>query len=155
MELREYKSNDCDMLAQLFYNTVHKVNSKHYSKEQLDVWATGNVDISPWDISFSEHNTIIAEKDGEIVGFGDMDDNGYLDRLYIHNDHQRQGIATVIVNRLEQQAILHGISHFTTHASITAIPFFENRGYHAIRENKVVRSGIVLTNFVMEKDLVR
>jgi putative acetyltransferase len=30
MELREYKSTDCEQMAQLFYNTVHSVNVKDY-----------------------------------------------------------------------------------------------------------------------------
>lgn len=155
MKVRKYKTDDCFVLAELFYNTVHIINSVDYSKKQLDVWATGNVNIPDWDKSFSEHNTVIAEIDSNIVGFGDMDDNGYIDRLYIHSDYQRQGIATAIVNKLEQQAKIRGISLFTTHASITAKPFFEQRGYHIVCENKVVRSGVELTNFIMEKEITK
>lgn len=153
MRLREYNSEDCTVLAKLFYNTVHIVNAIDYSKEQLDVWATGNVSIPDWDKSFSEHNTIIAEIDDAVVGFGDMDQSGYLDRLYVHCNHQRKGIATAIVNALEQQALASGIFSFTTYASITAKPFFKQHGYHIIRENKVVRSDVELTNYLMMKDI--
>ena len=45
MELREYKSTDCEQMAQLFYNTVHSVNVKDYTEEQLNAWATGSVDL--------------------------------------------------------------------------------------------------------------
>lgn len=45
MVIREYQSLDCEVLAEFFYNTVHTVNVKDYTKEQLDVWATGNVDL--------------------------------------------------------------------------------------------------------------
>lgn len=45
MIIREYQSSDCKELTQLFYNTVHTVNSSDYTKEQLDVWANGNVDL--------------------------------------------------------------------------------------------------------------
>ena len=38
------------------------------------------------------------------------------------------------------------------HASITARPFFEKRGYRVIKEQKVERQGVLLTNFVMEKE---
>ena len=38
-----------------------------------------------------------------------------------------------------------------THASITARPFFENRGYQVVREQQVERQGVFLTNYVMEK----
>ena len=37
-------------------------------------------------------------------------------------------------------------------ASITARPFFEKRGYRVIREQQVERKGILLTNYVMEKE---
>jgi len=33
---------------------------------------------------------MVAEVDGRIVGFLAMDDS-YIDRLYVHPDHQRQG----------------------------------------------------------------
>ena len=139
-------------MAELFYNTVHTVNARDYTEVQLNAWATGSIDLTAWDRSFSEHNTLVAIHDGVIVGFGDMD-GGYLDRLYVHRDHQRQGIATAIVSELEAQATASGISVFTTHASITAKPFFEKRGYVSVSERKVIRSGMELTNYAMEKRL--
>lgn len=151
MNIRKYKSEDCREMAKLFYDTVHKVNIKDYSKAQVNVWATGNIDISSWDKSFLDHNTIIAEENGVIVGFGDMDSNGYLDRLYVHKDHQGKGIATWIVHILESKAGTANISSFTTHASITAKPFFEKCGYKAISKNRVVRDGVELINFMMKK----
>ena len=41
----------------------------------------------------------------------------------------------------------------TTHASITARPFFEQRGYRVVKEQQVERRGQMLTNYVMVKDL--
>ena len=40
----------------------------------------------------------------------------------------------------------------TTHASITARGFFEKRGYVTVREQKVLRHGVLLTNYVMMLD---
>lgn len=96
-----------------------------------------------------ENTTIIAETNNLIVGFGDIEGNGYLDRLYVHKDYQRQGIATKIVDKLEQDIV----STVTTYASITAKPFFEQRGYRVIRENIVSFGGIELMNYLMEKKL--
>lgn len=39
-----------------------------------------------------------------------------------------------------------------THASITARPFFEKRGYRVVKEQQVNRQGILLINYVMEKE---
>lgn len=148
MVIRKYSSSDCEQLAELFYQTVHTVNAKDYTKEQLDVWAIGCVDLEKWDQSFSEHYTVVAVENGVIAGFGDIDESGYLDRLYVHKDYQNQGIATAICDELEQSIRADQI---TTHASITAKPFFELRGYKVVREQQVIRGGIPLTNFVMEK----
>ena len=96
MQLREYEPADCEQMAELFYQTVHSVNAKDYTEEQLNVWATGKVDLHEWDKSFQEHRTIVAVEGDEIVGFGDIDRTGYLDRLFVHKDHQREGIASAI-----------------------------------------------------------
>ena len=78
--------------------------------------------------------------------FGDIDETGYLDRLYVRADMQGEGVATAICDRLE--SIVEGT--IVTHASITAKPFFEKRGYAIVREQQVERRGILLTNYVME-----
>lgn len=105
MMLRKYQPSDCSEMAELFYHTVHGINARDYSKEQLDAWATGQVDLDKWNQSFLEHESVVAVEDGNI----------------------------------------------TTHASITARPFFERRGYKAVKEQQVERQGISLTNFVMVK----
>lgn len=147
MIIREYQSADCKELTELFYNTVHTVNAKDYTKEQLDVWATGQINLEKWNQSLQEHFSIVVVDDDVIVGFGDIDKTGYLDRLFVHSDYQGKGIATSICNQLE--AAVQG--NIVTYASITARPFFENRGYIVIKEQQVVRQGISLTNFIMEK----
>lgn len=148
MIIRKYQPSDCKELTELFYNTVHNVNAKDYTKEQLNVWATGQVDLEKWNELFQEHFSIVAVDDEIIVGFGDIDETGYLDRLYVHVDYQGKGIATSIFNQLEQ-AVKGDI---TTHASITAKPFFEKRGYKIVKEQQVERQGIFLTNYVMTKE---
>ena len=146
MLIREYISSDCERLAELFFQTIHTVNAKDYTQEQLNVWAIGNVDLSIWNNSFLEHYTLVALENNAIVGFGDIDNTGYLDRLFVHKDYQSQGIATALCDRLEA-----GYDRITTHASITAKQFFMNRGYRLIKEQQVVRNGISLANHVMEK----
>lgn len=148
MLIRKYSPTDCKALTELFYETVHKINSADYTAEQLNVWADGNPNLEEWDKSFREHYTIVAEMDGIIVGFGDIDKTGYLDRLFVHKDFQHIGIATEICDCLEKAFPTEKI---TSHVSITARPFFESRGYKVIREQQVVRKNIALTNYIMEK----
>ncbi len=148
MIIRKYKPADCKMLAELFYHTVHTVNAKDYTKEQLNAWASGNIDLTVWNQSFTEHDTVVAIKKNLIVGFGDMDKSGYFDRLYVHEDYQHQGIGSAICQALESNC---PASEFSVHASITAQPFFISRGYQVIQEQKAIRNGVSLTNYLMRK----
>ena len=148
MLLRSYRSADCEEMAKLFYDTVHEVNIRDYTAEQVSAWADGNIGLAAWEKSFSEHYTVVAEENGIIVGFGDIAKDGYLDRLYVHKDYQCQGIATAICDRLESYP---DTDELTVHASITAKPFFISRGYSVIKEQTVVRRGVALTNFIMTK----
>lgn len=148
MFLRKYRAEDCEELARLFYDTVHTVNAMDYTKEQLDAWAPCVMDLEEWERSFREHDCIVAVAGKTIIGFGDMDRNGYLDRLFVHKDYQKKGVGASICGRLEQAVQ----GKIITHASITAKPFFEKRGYRMIRKQQVIRKGAVLINFVMEKD---
>ena len=147
VEVRRYRESDCKALAELFYHTVHRVNAKDYTKEQLDAWATGQLDLREWNQSLQEHYSIVAEETEGIVGFGDIDETGHLHRLFVHADHQGKGIATAICNWLEQAIT----GRVTTHASLTARAFFEKRGYQVVKKQQVDRQGVLLTNFVMEK----
>ena len=150
MKIRKYQPSDCRELTELFYNTVHIVNAKDYTEEQLNVWASGKVDLEKWNQSLQEHFSIVAVDNETIVGFGDIDDTGYLDRLFVHAKYQRKGIATAICEQLEQAVP----GKIITHASITARPFFEKRGYRVFKEQQVERQGVFLTNFVMIKELL-
>lgn len=152
MEIRDYRPDDCAALAALFYDTVHTVNARDYTSEQLDAWADGAVNLEEWNRSLCTHDTAVALEEGQIVGFGDMDADGLLDRLFVHRDFQRRGIAGAICDRLERAAT---VDRAVVAASITAKPFFERRGYRLLRWQTVFRRGVALTNCVMEKRLAR
>lgn len=153
MRIRKYRPEDCRGIAALFYDTVHTVNAADYTEEQLEAWADGNVDIKAWDRSFRSHTTYVAAEEtaqGELIaGFADMDSTGYLDRLYVHKDFQGRGIASALLARLEEES---QSGRFVTHASVTARPFFEKKGYQTVREQQVERKGVLLTNYVMIKE---
>ena len=98
MHIRPYRSSDCPALAELFYQTVHAVNARDYSPEQLDAWADGRVELAAWDASFRAHDTRVAVEGGVIVGFADLGPDGYLDRLYVHRDWQVERRGVLLTN---------------------------------------------------------
>lgn len=141
--LRNYQPPDCPEMEKLFYDTVHTVCAGDYTPAELDAWAP--VGARDWNESFLKHRTIVAELGGEIAGFADTDGH-YLDRLYVSHRHQRQKIATLLCDALETALPME------THASLTARPFYEKRGYRVLKRQQVERNGQLLTNFVMKKE---
>ncbi|RIU94736.1 GNAT family N-acetyltransferase [Oceanobacillus picturae] len=157
MRMRAFQSADVNQMVSLFYDTVHAVNARDYTKEQLNAWAPQDemdAKLINWEASFARNISYIAETNDEIVGFGDMTHNGYLDRLFVHKNFQGKGIATALMNRLESEARKIGLPTIETEASITAKPFFERRGYQLIEPQTIERKGITLINFKMSKRLV-
>lgn len=148
MRIRKYVPDDCPELLRLFYETVHAVNAKDYTEVQLNAWASGNENEARWNAVLMKNYSVVAEQDGKIVGFGDIGADAFLDKLYVHKDFQRRGIATAICDELERR---FSNGRIFVHASITARPFFEKRNYKVRRERRVSRLGVVLTNFLMEK----
>ena len=148
MKIGRYRQEDLKEVLNLFYNTVHQVNKKDYRQEQLDVWAPETAEVEEWNKTLLDHYSIVAKYRQQIVGFGDIDDTGYLDRLYVHKDYQGRGIASKLCDELELRACGKRI---VVHASITAEPFFHRRGYQVIKEQQVEKKGIFLIIFIMEK----
>ena len=149
MRLRPYRSADLPAILDLFRGTVHTVCARDYTRSQLDAWAPAELDAAAWDASLLAHRTLVAEENGMIIGFADLDGD-YLDRLYVHKDFQGRGVATAICDRLESET---SAGRVVVHASITARPFFEKRGYKTIKPQEVERQGIILRNYLMAKDL--
>ncbi len=153
LKLRHFREQDRDALITLFYETVHTVNAAHYRPEQLDAWAPKTPLWEHWNRVFNRPAFVVAELDGVIAGFGDLDENGVFDHLFVHKDYQGQGIASCICFCVERLALYRGITAIKTEASITARPFFERKGYRVINEQKKPCRGQILINYIMEKKL--
>ncbi|MNB77158.1 putative N-acetyltransferase YafP [compost metagenome] len=156
MIIRAFAEQDVTQIVALFYGTVHSVNKQDYSQEQLNAWASYEDEskrLSTWKDALSRNISYVVESNGEIAGFADMTAQGYLDRLFVHKEYQRQGIAKALVNTLEAEARRLGLAEIRTEASITAKPFFEQSGYEVVRQQVVERRGVKLGNYFMVKSL--
>lgn len=155
--IRKFKANhDVEKLVDLFYTTVHTINTKDYTEAQLDVWAIEadrSARIVKWEKEFKENDTFIAEIDEQVVGFIDCTKKGYLDRLFVDANLQGQGIATALMGKVEAIARQNHLEKIELHASITAKAFFEHLDYQVRSRNIVTLKGIELLNYQMCKSL--
>lgn len=153
MEFREYKNTDLHAVMDLFYVTVHEVNKNDYSEEQLDAIAPKDAKEYHWEKSLEKNHTIVVEEDDKLIAFGNIGKTGYLDRLYVHPDYLRKGIASKLVEELEEYAKKHGSHVINVTSSITSKAFFESKGYAVIEEQINERRGERLLRYLMEKKI--
>lgn len=153
MKVRRYTIRDTEEILQLFYDTIHQVNIRDYTKEQVDAWTAVNMDIEVWINSLKSKLTYVAEENGKVIGFGELEANGHIDRFYCHKDFQGQGVGTKILEQIELTARDLEIKTLFVEASITARPFFEKNKFIILKKQEVERKGQKLINFLMEKVL--
>lgn len=151
--LRKYRADDLPAVIALFRGTVHGINSKDYTPEQINAWAPVTIDGERWGVKLLEHYTVVAEIDNVLCGFGDIDDAGYFDHLFVHRDYKGRGIATEIVKAIEAYAIQSAIANITVAVSITAKSFFLKSGYSVVTQQEVEYNGQRFTNYAMIKNM--
>jgi putative acetyltransferase len=149
LTIRCFDPTDANSLLKLFCYTVRAINSADYDSKQISAWASEEIDLDTWRERFAGRFAYVATLDEGYVGFADMTNEGYIDRLFVSARHQRQGIATALLARLKSEASNSGVTQLSTNASITAKPFFETAGFAVIRKQTVECRGVEFDIFYM------
>lgn len=154
IQLRRGQPDDLQTLKQLFADTVSTICRADYDERQIRAWVSGVENEARWHQVMAEQYVLIAHIDEAIAGFATLDQGGYIDLLFVHEAHQRRGIASLLYGAIEKEAQQRGEVRLYAHVSITARSFFERYGFSVVREQKVTVQGVELTNYVMEKKVV-
>lgn len=150
-EIRLFKITDAPALRALKFTTIRQVNRKDYNEQQLQAWAPDEYDEAEWLARISEINPLVATLGDFIVGFADVQDDGYIDHFLCRSDYQGQGIGKARMNEILAISQLKSVKRLYSHVSITAGPFFEHNEFRVVRKQQVEIRGEVLINFVMER----
>lgn len=154
MLVRSFQASDLQDVLQLFYDTIQTVNCRDYTAEQIEVWSSGALqNPDRWLDRLQTSMTYVAEINGQLVGFTNLEQDGHIDLFYCHSHYQGQGVGSTLLRQIEATAHTQDIKRLFTEASITAKPFFQRRGFRVVREQQVERNAVQFRNFVMEKVL--
>lgn len=150
--IRRLAAQDIPEMRKLFRATVLTVNSKDYTKEEVEDWASCGDSVEHWKELLAKNDYIGAlDGQGGIVGFSSMNAEGYLHSMFVHKDWQGKGVATLLLSEMEKIARRYGVHKISVEVSVTARPFFEKHGYKVVKEQKAKANRLYLTNYVMEK----
>lgn len=148
--LREAKLSDISSIIDLFSNTIEVVNAADYSPREISEWVKTSNNLKRWEKAVQSQYFVLAENKGKLLGFGSIEAN-YLDFIYVHKDYQGQGVASEIYTALQAHANLNKCTDIVSDVSITARPFFIEKGFKVIQKNNNYRNGENLINYRMKK----
>jgi len=84
-------------------------------------------------ISSPRHSALTAEKGASIAGFALLNAaSGTIVLLYVAPEFRYAGVSKGMLGSLEKHAIAMGIRQLTLESSITALSFYERRGYSRV-----------------------
>jgi putative acetyltransferase len=153
MEIRRFRLGDEAALFRVYFTAIHEIASSDYSPEQLDAWAPSDLDPALWASRVQGIRPFVAWLGDEIVGYADVQLNGYIDHFFVSGAHPRQGIGTRLMARIHEEAELLGLTELTSDVSMTAEPFFALHGFKVVERRFPVRRGVTLQNALMRKAL--
>ncbi len=153
MHFRKATISDLNEIQELFVQTIQSVCINDYNPDQINAWVSGVKITERWVDVIEKQFVLLAIIEEQIVGYGTLKDNNYIDFFFIHKDFQRQGIAQKIFNELELEAKNHHTKIITSDVSITAKGFFVKNGFFVKTEQKNMVKGVEIINYKMEKEL--
>jgi len=138
VSLREASPEDAAAMARIQSESLRENADEHYTDEQLALLAPAEPDaeaIPEDEFTDGSCRPLIAESDGEIVGWGSVHlDENVLAATFVDPDYTGQGIGRTIVKKLETIARREGVEVLTVPASLNAVGFYETLGFEKRRE---------------------
>ncbi|PMM58040.1 GNAT family N-acetyltransferase [Vibrio splendidus] len=151
VRIRNYQTSDAKTLWEIYFHTVRNVNVRDYSQQQVEAWAPNGFDSELWQKRMNKLLPFVAELDGCVVGYTDLQPNGLIDHFFCHHECQGKGVGRALMEHVLAVGRARGVSRYFSEVSITARPFYEHLGFKVVNEQEVEMRGVKLTNYVMEK----
>lgn len=142
MEIRAAEPTDADAVRRVHRASIEGLGPEAYDSEQVEAWASGceSADYAST-IADDDVRFVVAERDGDIVGFGSLRLERLADEstadaeitgVYVHPSVAREGVGTALLADLEREARERGRRLLGLSASLNAVPFYDHHGYERV-----------------------
>ena len=154
MKIIDYQPKFANQIVECFCLSIQAIPDSIYTKAERLAWlnhAGENMDY--WYTRLAATQPYLALANEQVIGFLELNEEGYIDCLYVHPQHQRQKVAYKLYQHIEAIAQRKKMIYLFTEASHLARPFFEQQGFVVLEQLTHLRDGQVLINFAMKKML--
>jgi putative acetyltransferase len=156
IRLRPFTPDDEDALRAVFTSAVREVACRDYTPAQIDAWAPlewDAEDLAEWTERMRSLQPFVAELDGRVAGYADLQADGYIDHFFVAGAAGRQGVGGALMRHILARAEARGLAGLSSHVSLTAQPFYAHFGFEIVEQCRPVLSGVELSNALMRKTL--
>jgi putative acetyltransferase len=154
MHVRPYQQEDAELLMQLYLNTVHQVNGRDYSRQQIEAWAPRRPDdLCRWQERFARTQPLVVVEAETLIGFAELEADGLVGCFYVHCAWQDRGVGRLLMNCLFEEARRRGITALHSQVSRTSRSFFERHGFWVVRIQDVTVRSQQIETFAMQRTL--
>lgn len=144
--------SDHAALADVMFDAVRNGPSA-YTEAQRAVWVPAPREGPAWTDRLSAQDVVVAEQDGEALGFMSLAVGGYVDFAYVRPGARGTGLFRAMYQRIEERARGKGDRLLWVHASLNARAAFEAMGFAVRTREEVVIGAERLERFEMAKVL--
>lgn len=151
MNIRRMYPNEGKKVAEVLFKSVHTLCANDYSPRELEAWVPEKMDMIKFNGSLLRSVNWVMTDNGKIVGFINIERDGYVNRLFTHPEYVHRGIASALLEKAELWAKGRGLKRIFLAASKTGCGFYLKRGFQIVDIERVQRRGVVFENKIMEK----
>ncbi len=131
--IRLATSEDWEGIVHAHHEAIFGKASAHYSKEQMTAWAdamTRFTDDKSLSVEEKQSDvTVVAEREGKIVGFASaVPSQGLLKSVYVTPGNGPR-LGERLLKEIEEQAIIKGVAELKGETSLNAVDFYRTHGY--------------------------
>jgi putative acetyltransferase len=157
MQLRRYRPEDAQALADIFYRSVSELGPRHYAAEEVAAWAADAPDAEDMRVRGADGRAVLLVVDDQDrpIAFGDLEADGHIDLLFALPEAAGTGAAGALLDALEAVARAEGMMRLYVEASEAAKGLFARHGFTLIERNDFEQGGVATHNYRMEKRLQR
>jgi len=122
--IRPAKESNAERIFEIHRDAILNIEDYLYSQDLKQAWAPENSKRAEKIIISEQYYTVVAIIDKKVVGFGSVTENN-LKLLYVDPNFQQQGVATKILQHLEERIP----KPIELKVSKNAVEFYHKHGY--------------------------
>ena len=148
--LRDYLQRDLPSLADIYASSIRGAGPEYYTHPQVAAWAGFAEDIEAFRKWIEEARTLVAVSgNGACIGFSGLIEENHISALFVSPTHQRQGVASMLLGRLLEEARAKGVRAASAHASEFSRPLFGKFGFEVVQLERTEVKGVEMSRYKM------